>query len=338
MKTLLRSALLACVFLLMLPGLALADGPEDGKLIFGGTYILAQGETLNGDLVVVGGTVTVEEGAQVNGNVALVGGSVTIDGTVNGDAVAVGGTVSLGPKSVVTHDVGTFGAMLNRAEGSQVGGQVTSGGGLQLPFTLSVPSTPPQPNLPFGPQAWNMPFPWRLNVTPWVNGVSILLRSLGFAALAVLVVIFVPGQVARVAHASLRHAPISGVLGLLTAVVAPGLLVLLVITLCLIPVAVLGGVLLIAAGVFGWIAIGSEVGNRLAEVLKWKLHPAASAALGTFVLTLVLEFVGIIPCVGWLGSAIVGAIGLGAVVLTRFGARTYGDAALPAPPAQPASA
>ena len=267
MKTLLRSVLLACVLLLMLPGPALADGPEDGKLIFGGTYILAQGETLNGDLVVVGGTVTVEEGAQVNGNVALVGGSVTIDGTVNGDAVAVGGTLSLGPKSVVTRDVGTFGAMLNRAEGSQVAGQVTSGGGFQMPFTLPVPSTVPQPwNLP-GTEAWNVPFAWRFDTSPLLNGASIFLRSLGLAALAVLVVIFWPGQVARVAHASLRHAPLSGALGLLTGVVAPGLLILLAITLCLIPVAALGAVLLLVAIVFGWIAIGAEVGNRLAEDL-----------------------------------------------------------------------
>ncbi len=337
MKTILRSTLLACVLLFLLPGLALADGPDEGKLIFGGTFTLAQGETLNGDLVVIGGTVTIEEGAQVNGNVALVGGSVTIDGTVDGDAVAVGGTVSLGPKSVVTRDLGTFGALLNRAEGSEVGGQVTSGGGMQLPFTLSIPSTPTQPNLPTGPQGWNMPFPWRINFTPWVNGVSIFLRSLGLAALAVLAVIFWPSQTARVAHASLQHPAISGVLGLLTAVVAPGLLVLLVITLCLIPVAVLGGVLFIAAGVFGWIAIGSEVGNRLAEVLKLKLHPAASAALGTFVLTLVMEFVGIIPCIGPLGGAIVAGIGLGAVVLTRFGTRSYGEAPMPSPPAQPAS-
>ncbi|MCX6025837.1 MAG: hypothetical protein NTY23_06225, partial [Chloroflexi bacterium] len=149
---------------------------------------------------------------------------------------------------------------------------------------------------------------------------------------------FWPGQTARVAHASLRHAPLSGALGLLTAVVAPGLLILLAITLCLIPVAALGAVLLLAAVVFGWIAIGVEVGNRLAQVLKWKLHPAASAALGTLVLTLVLDFIGIVPCVGWLGSAIVGAIGLGAVVLTRFGARTYGEVPLPAPPSQPAAA
>jgi len=337
MKTLLRSALLACVLLLMLPGLALADGPEDGKLIFGGTYILAQGETLNGDLVVIGGSVTVEEGAQVNGNVALVGGSVTIDGTVNGDAVAVGGTLSLGPKSVVTRDVGTFGAMLNRAEGSQVAGQVTSGGGFQMPFTLSVPQTAPQTGTwPFGGQNWNAPFNWRFDASPIASGANLFMRSLGLAALAVLVVIFWPTQSLRVAQASLHHAPISGALGLLTFIVVPGLLILLAITLCLIPIAALGAMLFLAAIVFGWIAIGAEVGQRMAEVFKWKMHPAASAALGTFVLTLVLGVIGIIPCIGWMGSAIVGAIGLGAVVVTRFGMRQYDEA--PAAPAAPVSA
>jgi hypothetical protein len=339
MKTLLRSVLLASVLLLMLPGLALADGPDGGKLVFGGTYTLTEGQTLNGDLVVIGGTVTVEKGAQVNGNVALVGGTVTIDGQVSRDAVAVGGTLSLGPSSMVSGNVATFGAMINRAEGSQVGGQITSGGGLQVPFTLSVPQTIPQTGTwPFGAQSWNAPFSWRFDATPLANGASLFMRSLGLAALAVLVVIFWPTQTQRIAQASLHNAPISGALGLLTAIVAPGLLILLAITLCLIPIAALGAMLLLAAVVFGWIAIGAEVGQRMAEVFKWTMHPAASAALGTFVLTLVLGVIGIIPCIGWLGSAIVGAIGLGAVVLTRFGMRSYGEQTLAAPPASPVSA
>ncbi len=103
------------------------------------------------------------------------------------------------------------------------------------------------------------------------------------------------------------------------------------------PIAALGAMLFLAAVVFGWIAIGAEVGQRMAEVFKWKMHPAASAALGTFVLTLVLGVIGIIPCIGWLGSALVGAIGLGAVVVTRFGMRQYGEAPA-APPAPVASA
>ncbi len=334
MKTLLRSILLASLLLFLLPGLALADGPEGGKLVFGGTFTLKEGETLNGDLVVVGGTVTVEKGAEVIGNVALVGGTVTIDGHVTRDAVAVGGTLSLGASSVVDGNVATFGAMINRSEGSQVGGEITSGGGLQLPFTLSIPQpTPPSGTWPFGGQNWNAPFGWRFNATPLANAANLFMRSLGLAALAVLVVIFWPTQTLRVAQASLHRAPISGALGLLTAIVAPGLLILLAITLCLIPIAALGAMLLLAAVVFGWIAIGAEVGLRMAEVFKWRMHPAASAALGTFVLTMVLGVIGIIPCFGWMGSAIVGAIGLGAVVLTRFGVRQYGEA--PATPPTP---
>jgi hypothetical protein len=334
MKTLLRSILLASILVLMLPGLALADGPDGGKLVFGGTYTLKEGETLNGDLVVVGGMVTVEKGAEVIGNVALVGGTVSIDGHVTRDAVAVGGTLSLGASAVVDGNVATFGAMINRAEGSQVGGQVTSGGGLQLPFTLSVPQTIPQTGTwPFGGQNWNNPFNLRFDASPIASGANLFMRSLGLAALAVLVVIFWPTQTLRVAQASLHHAPISGALGLLTFIVVPGLLILLAITLCLIPIAALGAMLFLAAIVFGWIAIGAEVGQRMAEVFTWKMHPAASAALGTFVLTLVLGVIGIIPCIGWLGSALVGAIGLGAVVVTRFGMRHYGEA-----PAAPAAA
>lgn len=35
----------------------------------------------------------------------------------------------------------------------------------------------------------------------------------------------------------------------------------------------------VIAILFGWVAIGLEVGKRLGEMLKWELHPAAEAAM-----------------------------------------------------------
>jgi energy-coupling factor transporter transmembrane protein EcfT len=111
--------------------------------------------------------------------------------------------------------------------------------------------------------------------------------------------------------------------------VLPIVLVLLAITICLSPVSLIGGALLAIAWAFGLIAIGTEVGKRLAEIFKQEWAIAVEAALGTFILILVFNGAALIPCVGWLLRAVVGIVGLGAVLLTRFGTQDY-------PPALPA--
>jgi hypothetical protein len=157
--------------------------------------------------------------------------------------------------------------------------------------------------------------------------------------LALLVVLFWPEQTARVsAVVTTAPGPALG-LGLLTAVAVPVLAVLLGITICLAPISFVGMLLLVAAGVFGWIALGMTVGARLSTALKlYNLSPAVSAALGTGVLTLVMRAIEWIPCFGWVPPLLLGLIGLGAVLLTRFGTRPYlpGTAIVAAPPTPPA--
>jgi hypothetical protein len=143
------------------------------------------------------------------------------------------------------------------------------------------------------------------------------------AGLAVLVVIFWPKPIQRASHA-IAEAPWSAAgVGVLTGIVAPVLLFVLAITICLIPLAILGLLLLIAAIVVGWIAVGYEIGLRLARAFKWSLEPAPAAGLGTLLVWAVANGIAFIPCVGWLAPLIVGTIGLGGVLLTRFGRKDY---------------
>ena len=78
-----------------------------------------------------------------------------------------------------------------------------------------------------------------------------------------------------------------------------------------------------AAIVFGWIALGNEVGRRIGTAMKWELTDPAAAGLGTLLLSLVAGGIDFIPCVGFLLVVVVASIGLGAVMLTRFGAQEY---------------
>jgi len=72
------------------------------------------------------------------------------------------------------------------------------------------------------------------------------------------------------------------------------------------------------------VALGLEVGTRLARLLNRDWALPVNAALGVFILTLVANTIGeIVPCIGWLVPTLLGAVGLGAVLLTYFGAKDY---------------
>jgi hypothetical protein len=119
--------------------------------------------------------------------------------------------------------------------------------------------------------------------------------------------------------------------------VAPILILLMAITIIGLPVSFLTVVALVVAAVFGWIAIGVEVGRRMAEAFDWELHPAAAAGIGTLAVSFVVGGIGLIPCIGWLAPLLVGSAGLGAVILTRFGSREYqlASASAELPPPEP---
>jgi hypothetical protein len=320
--------LLGLVFLLALavPTAAFAGGQLDGRVILGGDFTLASGETLDGDLVVLGGNAHAQQGSLITGSVFIAGGNLDIDGTVNGDVSVLGGNVNLMSNAVVKGNVSSVGGNVNRAEGAQVMGEIITGQGLNIPFTIQPPSgVPGGVEVPFaGGRIWADTF------RPLAGLGWSIFQSLMLAALAVLVVMFAPNATGRVSDAIVGQPIIAGGLGILTGIVFPALLVLLAVTICLIPFSLLGVLVLVVAGVFGWIAVGLEVGKRIGTMFNWQLHPAGAAGLGTLIVALVADGIGFIPCVGWLASALVSAIGLGGVVLTRFGTRTY-EALPPAP-------
>jgi hypothetical protein len=299
-------------------------------VVLGGTYTLARGDTLDGDLMVIGGAVVLEPESLVTGNVVLIGGTLSCDGQIAGDLVVIGGMANLGGVSVVRGDATTLGGILNQAQGSQIYGQILGGTNVQGPLQFPIPS--------FQFRPFGIPGFWQLSLAPVLQALMIGLQSLALAALAVLVVLFWAEPTRRVARAAAGQALIAGGVGLLTIMVVPILLLLLAITICLIPFSLIGALVLAAAFVYGWVALGQEVGQRLAEAFHWVLHPAAEAGIGTLVLTLAANFIGLVPCVGWVVPVVIGLLGLGGVVMTRFGAKAYPQVdRTPSAPAAPAA-
>ncbi len=285
-------------------------------VVIGNSYTLEAGQTLNDDLLIIGGNVDFKPGSQVNGNVLLIGGALTAEGTIHGDLSVLGGTAKLTDSFILNGNLTTAGSSVDRRPGAQVNGQVNNA------------ESNPQLTLPGG-----------IRITDYGNATHPVLRVLGFflrlflwTLIAMLVVMFVPDHLERSAQAALSQPLVSGGMGLLTVVVAPILIVLLAITICLIPAAILSAFILVAAWAFGLIALGYELGKRIVASLKQSWHPALTAGLGVLTLMTVLNTLeAVLPCVGWIPKALIGLVGLGAVILTQFGRHTYTPApSLPA--------
>ncbi len=296
---------------------------DGGKLVIGSFYHLKSGESLHGDLVIIGGQATIDPDSQVNGSLILTGGSVEIDGTVNGDVFAMGGSVNLLSNAIINGDVSTIGVNINRQDGSKINGNTNT-----INETYNF-------DLPFGKGEGFT------GIQPGIDGMDVLragqnflqsvfwkfFQALALAILAAVIALLAPDPTRRVAR-SIFNAPfISGAAGILTIFAAPAVLLLLIITIILIPVGLIGSILLGIAFLFGWIAIGYELGIRLAAAIKVDWAPAISTGVGTLMLSILAAGVGWIPCIGWILPAIVSVMGLGGVIISKFGTKTYQSSA-----------
>ena len=309
--------LLAILAALALPGTAYANSNAKNlnagqnnrdlqdQIVFGDTFILHNGDTLVGDLFILGGTVTLEEGSVVEGSVVLIGGTLTIQGTVEKDLVAIGGTPTLEHSGRIEGDAVTIGSHLNGAT-ERVAGDIITETGSVFRIRLFDGRLPTVGVAQF-PMLWDF------------LGMSFSVFFM--TTLAIGTVLLLPKQTENTAKVLVQQPVASGGMGCLTMLVAPIILVALAVTIILSPVSLLGAVLLVALILFGWVSIGLELGNRLAQALHQDWHPAVSAGIGTFGLTLVaLGLSRVILCVGWMIPFLVSMVALGAVILVFFGA------------------
>ncbi|WP_299024516.1 polymer-forming cytoskeletal protein [uncultured Thermanaerothrix sp.] len=281
------------------------------RLVIGETFVLQSGETLEGDLVIIGGTAEVQKGATVNGDIDLLGGSLKLAGEVVASINAVGATLEFEEGALIRGDIHAMACSISGLE------KVTLMGSLN---TFS-PST----------GVWRAPvFRWQ----PWANvptepfnflqrAFLNLLRTLAIALLALLIALILPMPLDRISQTLTYEPFLSGGLGLLTLLVIPAVLVILLITIILIPVALAGLMILALALLLGWVAVGYEIGNRLANLFKSIWSPPVTAGIGTLILGLVLYLLGYVPCLGGILSFLIGCWGLGAVLLSRFGTQVF---------------
>ncbi|NOZ07044.1 MAG: hypothetical protein GXP41_11955 [Chloroflexi bacterium] len=293
-------------------------GGDNGQVVFGGTYTLRAGETLPGDLAVFGGQATIEEGAVVAGDVVAFGGQLEIAGHVQGDLAAFGGTVHLARSAKVDGDLAGFG-QVTQEPGAQVQGKKVEG--FQFKFGLPDSIVSPQ-KIPFSVTGRGLE-PGTTLLALMIRVIRTLLTILAVTAIGALAVVLLPKQTRQVSETAQQSlAPTFGVgcLGLVVLALASTVLAITIIGLLAIPFLWMAAAVVI---LFGWIAMGLLVGERVLQALHFTgVTPIVSAIIGVFVISLLAAAPS---CIGPLFTVLVASLGLGAVILSRLGTRPYPD-------------
>ena len=308
---------------LALPVFAQGGG---GKVVLGEAFTLESGETLGGDLAVLGGTATLEKDSLVRGDVAILGGSASIAGRVDGNLVVLGGNVKLRETALIEGQLVNFGAEVTREEGAVIRGGETIG---PLEFGFRGPWSTGR-GFSTGPRGW-FDEGGRMVLNLVWGVIKAIGRAVILTILGLLIVLFLPEHSQRVGDTVIAEPLPSLGVGLLSLVVAFFVGLVLLIAACA------GLLIWLAAAIawiFGWTAVGQIVGQRVltafnvqfrrnCQGVESQLHVEPTPPLTTIVGVALISLIWAFPCLGSLFALIVGAIGLGAVVLTRAGTQLY---------------
>jgi len=256
---------------------------------FGLAVVVDANETECGNLTTFGGTVAID--GVVKGNIAAFNSNVVITGTVEGNIELYGGNLILQSGSHVHGDINLYGGHWTQAKGTQINGAV-------------IDRTEHLDSLLLGNGGFRFSV-WSLLI--WVP-------------LGILFTTLFPEHVMFVRTTVVSKARRSFIIGLLSILLAPPVLVVLIALVLSIPLAIIVGLGLIAAWALGTVAIGGNLGDYIMR----KVAPQQNTRLMQIVVGLtVLVLAGSLPYIGWFISIGVGLLGLGAVFLSRFGTRLY---------------
>ena len=299
-----------------------------------------------GARVRLGGDVTVAEDEAIGDDVVAILGSARVDGRVDGNVVAVAGSVHLGPKSSVRGDVTAVGGSIERAGGSTVTGQINE-------IRIARPAFRPLVDIrPWKDWHWfgdTVRYPFGRSV----DLVATLIRVGLVGLLAALMIAVVPAPVRRVADRVATEPWRAGFVGLAAQLLFVPLLVITVVVLAVsiigIPLLLLVPFALIAVGIallMGFAgaacAIGRWIGERAGSGMPGLLVSLVAGLAVVFALTIIAKVLGLaglpvgfilggVLVVGFVVEYVAWTVGLGGVLLSRFGRRDA-PAAVPSIP------
>lgn len=261
-------------------------------LVLVGTLLIPQAAWASDDLV-QSGDIIIAESEKILGDVVCLQGNVDIYGEVFGDVVALMGNVTVHPGGLIHGDVVTLLGVVDLHPEGRIGGDQVSLGGIGQHISLPSPK-----NL--------------FNVNLGFTVFNIIVRF----GLAVLIAALFPAVQGRVSAQIEKRAGQSAGAGVLAWLAVLPLTIVVALTIIGIPLSLLLLLVLWAAFFLGFSAVSALAGARI--LTNQKPGSLVPVALGSIVLSVLIAF----PVVGWLIRIALALVGVGAVVITRFGTQT----------------
>jgi len=276
------------------------------QLLTGDVYILKNHERITGNISGVGTTLIIEEGAVVMGDISLVGGSLEIDGRVTGDVNVVAGTAEIGDSAIITGSINQIINQINISPTAVVGGQIN---------TYMFPVSGEQ-NI--GKNVTNL--------LDWLKpGFWLLLQAIritGMLIFALIAASLFRQPTLNVAAAVRRSPAVAWGAGLLSMFSIPFIALVLIVTICLSPIGVILLLALLVCVIWSWAVLSNMVGTQMTKWLHLDWSPEGSAVVGALFLGILISTVSLLPVAGFIINLALCSIGLGGVLLSRFGAHS----------------
>jgi len=250
-------------------------------------------------VVKINDDVTIEENMKVR-NVFVLRGQITISGTVEQSVVAIGGSIVLTRTAVVNGDVVALGGIIVMGKGADVHGTLTEINSSNISAAISD-------LLSDDWEGWS-----------WLFAIFSVVVFFAILILALLIVALIPKPIQVIAETIKTNTfkvSLSGLLGLLLIVPIAVLLTISVIGIVLIPLEM---ILVVSAALLGFIAVSQLVGRRVLMLIK---RTGGGVIRQTFWGLITLWLIGWIPYVGWIIKVLAVVLGLGGVIMTRFGTK-----------------
>jgi len=297
---------------------------EGDVFVYDGDVRIHGGGRITGNLAVFSGDIDIDSGGVVDGDTTAYRGDVEISGSVGGNLSCLNGDIELRSSARIEGDVSALTGDIQRDEGAYVGGNIVEGPSFRIP---SVPSAPQFDFDVRGPSRSN----------PLGAILGFLLRLIGavvitgvVALIAGVVVYAQPSLIARTRQTLFEQTALSFVIGLFGNLTLLFLAGLLAVTLCLLPIALVPMLALIAVNLVGWTVASQLVGERVVQGLKQSVQPALTVAVGAVVITgvagLFWAFGGCFRLLGFLFMLGVSSFGTGAVIVPYINRRRGGSA------------
>ncbi len=246
----------------------------------------------SGAVIVVDGVFEVDPDMRLEGPVYVVGGRFMLEGAVTGDVVQLAGTVDIVPTGAVDGELRHIAGALDVDPGATIASRVE----------LDVAGQPSG----FGGFS------------------STIITATTLAGIGFVVVRRRPQSVSNVAAAAFEHPVVTFTVGCLVTLTFVALFVFMAFTLVLLPIALIGIVVGLITAILGLIALGRGLGRKL----PIEREPIA-AGIGVAAVVIAMQLAASIPLIGdWVVLSTV-MVGIGAVIVTYFGAARLDIDALP---------